>query len=97
MSSESLDQLLQSGNITVAVRLDDLRKIVKEAVASLQPPDDPGGDRYLTAEQTCNLLSVNRSTLWRWQRAGILAPCRIGGLVRYRERDILSLMQNDDA
>lgn len=94
MNNESLDQLLQSGNISVTVDLNTLRKVIKEALTQMQP-DDPGGDRYLTAEQTSDLLSVDRSTLYRWEKKGILAPCRIGGLVRFKMSDIEKLMEND--
>lgn len=95
MNSESLDQLLQSGNISVTVDLNTLRRVIRETVASLQPPDDPATDKYLTSEQTADLLSVDRSTLYRWEKKGILTPCKAGGVVRYREKDIQKLMQKD--
>lgn len=43
---------------------------------------------YYTREQTSNLLNVNPSTLWHWDKRDYLKPVRVGGLVRYRKTDI---------
>lgn len=42
-----------------------------------QNPDgvyQPGilADRYLTTRQLCAIFQVNRSTLWRWEKKGLL-------------------------
>jgi excisionase family DNA binding protein len=47
--------------------------------------------RYLTIDQTCELLSVTRPTLWAWNKKGILESIRIGNLRRYRMSDIEAL------
>ena len=49
-------------------------------------------EKYLTVEQTCELLSVTRTTLWSWDRKGILESCRIGNQKRYKLSDIQKIM-----
>jgi len=55
------------------------------------------GDRLLTTKQAVDLLHVAESTLWRWRQQGLLTVLRTpsGRYVRYRESDVLRLMQED--
>jgi len=48
----------------------------------------PPEEKYLTIDETCQLLSVSRPTLWSWNKKGILESIRIGNLRRYRMSDI---------
>jgi excisionase family DNA binding protein len=47
----------------------------------------------LTVKETARLFRVTRKTLERWEAAGILAPTRVGGIVRYRSQDIDALLR----
>ena len=38
--------------------------------------------RFLTLEETAQLLSVSRRTVLNWRRAGRIPSARIGGVVR---------------
>lgn len=49
-------------------------------------------EKYLTAEETAQMLGVDKSTLWRWSKCGYLPKCTWGGKVRYRLSDIEDLM-----
>lgn len=42
----------------------------------------------LTREQTSELLQVNLSTLWNWNKKGKLKPYGIGNRIYYRLSDI---------
>lgn len=42
----------------------------------------------LTKKETAQLLNVDLSTLWNWQKKRILIPFGIGGRVYYRMSDI---------
>lgn len=45
--------------------------------------------QYMTIREVADLLGVDRSTLYRWRRAGIGPPwIRIGGVVLYPYRDL---------
>ena len=51
---------------------------------------------YLTTDQTCELLSVSKMTLYRWERDRILAPVRLAGRKYYRYSDIEKAMNNQN-
>ncbi len=55
------------------------------------PKIDPNG-RY-TVGQTAELLGVNRTTIWRWVKAGKLHPyvSRVNDRIRFKGQDILYL------
>ena len=45
----------------------------------------------LTIKQVSQRLSVDPSTLWRWERDGYLIPTRLGRKVLYNESDIAAI------
>lgn len=48
---------------------------------------------YLTAKETADKLGVDLSTLWRWHKSGYLKKIKIGNAIRYRQSDVLNLME----
>lgn len=44
----------------------------------------------LTIEKTCNFLSVNRATLYRWTEKGLINQYSLGGRKYYLKKDILN-------
>lgn len=49
--------------------------------------------KYLTAEEIAQMLGVDKSTLWRWDKCGYLPKVKVGSKVRYRESDVRNLME----
>lgn len=49
--------------------------------------------KLYTADEVCRLLSIDRSTLWRWGKHRILVGFKIGGLLRYKAEDVEKLME----
>lgn len=47
------------------------------------PSEEPEKVRYKTREETRHLLNVSLTTLYYWEKAGILIPNRIGRRVLY--------------
>ena len=47
----------------------------------------------VSTENAMQLLDVSKTTLWRWKQRGYLVPVRIGGIDRYRLRDIKRLLE----
>ncbi len=39
----------------------------------------------LTAAEMAKLLKVNRTTIWRWEKQGIVKGVKIGGAKRYEQ------------
>lgn len=59
------------------------RRKVEEEYKKQQAPET-----YYTQAQVCKLFSVDPSTLWRWDKKGVLKPVKIGGLNRYKKSEI---------
>lgn len=51
-------------------------------------------EEFLTTDEVAEMLSVNRSTLWRWEKRGYLMPIKIGAQVRYAKSAILEKLNN---
>ena len=47
----------------------------------------------VSTENAMQLLDVSKTTLWRWKQRGYLVPVRIGGIDRYRLRDIKRILE----
>lgn len=45
-------------------------------------------ETYITPNEACGMLGVDRSTLWRWDKADYLKPISVGGKRRYRMSDL---------
>lgn len=50
-------------------------------------------EKYLTAEESAQMLGVDKSTLWRWDKCNYLPKVKIGSKVRYRQTDVEELMK----
>ena len=58
-----------------------------------QPTPEVKPEKYLTAQETADKLGVDMSTLWRWDKSGYLRKIKVGNKIRYRESDVLKLME----
>lgn len=58
-----------------------------------QPDQEIKPEKYLTAQETADKLGVDVSTLWRWDKSGYLKKIKVGNKARYRESDVLKLME----
>jgi len=52
--------------------------------------------QLLTQAEVAELFAVTPRTVRRWASAGELTPIRIGGVTRYREDEVLSVIQPDN-
>jgi|SRR5690554_4898402 len=68
------------------------KEALSEVVAGMNPPQPPQ-NRFLSVERTMELIDVSRTTLWHWERKGILMPVKIGRTVKYRESDVTELIE----
>ena len=89
-----LDELLKQGaNVTLAIEAEDLREFA-QAIAEQTRNEierdlaENRSEVYYTANQTTRILSVDKTTLWRWNKRNYLKPIKVGGLLRYRKSDI---------
>ena len=56
----------------------------------------PDKERFITRDEAARLLHVDLSTLWRWNKAGILCSKKVGQRrVMYRYSDVLDLLDGN--
>lgn len=90
-----LQKIIESGsNVSFQITADELKKFVLEMI-NIQKENSPlEGDKMLISiDEACSMLNSVRSTLWLWEKKGILIPSsRIGKRVMYRKSDIIDFM-----
>lgn len=86
----SFKDLLESGaNVSVTIKLDDLRTIFKEAAIGLRPvPQEPQADEFLSRKEILAILKIDSSTLWCWEKTGYIKSYPFGGRKRYKREDV---------
>lgn len=82
--------LLSSGaNVSVTLKLEDLREIFKEMASSVKPKStDQPSDEFLSRKEVLNLLKIDSSTLWSWEKTGYIKSYPFGGRKRYKLVDV---------
>ena len=90
------------GNLKLEVTAADLTKFAKDVVdmtlaARSKELTKTGanainGETYLSSGQVCEKLGIAKSTLWLWQKRGIIAPKKVGSHNRYALTDIIRLL-----
>lgn len=88
-------ELIRSGaNVQLVINALDLKEAFlqwNEEMKHTEPVQKE--DAYLTAKETADKLCVDLSTLWRWDKSGYLKKIKVGNTVRYRQSDVLNLME----
>lgn len=87
-----------SASVQLVVNALDLRELFLEWQAEVQAAAKQAARRqaeetYLTAKECAERLSVDLSTLWRWNKTGYLRKVKIGKKIFYRNSDIERLME----
>jgi excisionase family DNA binding protein len=84
--------------LTINVKLGELIEAVEHCVNSTrtnleQIIQDEAQEKYLSIEKTAELLEVDKSTLWRWDKSNYLKPIALGGKRRYRMSDVKKILE----
>lgn len=64
------------------------------AIAPKVGESQTANEEFLPVSEVCNYLEVCKSTLWKWERAGILKPIRRGKKVFYRKSEVRNMLLN---
>ena len=64
----------------------DLEQLITEA----------NTETYPTPEHVAKILNVDKTTLWRWNKNGILKTIKVGGKTRYRMSDVKKFFEDDE-
>jgi hypothetical protein len=89
--------LEESGNITIAVSLVDLKQFAVEIIESTKRELEDvviadKAETYPSPKRVCEILDVDASTLWRWNKRGYLCPAEVGGKRRYRMSEVNAIL-----
>lgn len=49
-------------------------------------------EKAMTVNEVCTMLSVDRSTLYRWDKSGFLVANKIGGKLLYNTEDVRKVL-----
>jgi excisionase family DNA binding protein len=84
-----MNQIILNG-ITLA----DFLKALKQELATSTPtaPTEPENE-FITREQACELLSINKTSLWKHTKSGRLQSYGIGNRVLYRKDEVLQAVK----
>jgi hypothetical protein len=79
------------------ITIDQLVLALREALAQNQfinhlPKND--NDELITREETCQLLSLSKTTLWKHTKRGKLISYGIGNRVYYKRTEVLNAVQS---
>ncbi|MBK5722177.1 helix-turn-helix domain-containing protein [Dysgonomonas sp. Marseille-P4677] len=94
-----LKEILSSGtNVTLAISANDLREWHKEVIADTKRELEKAviaekAEHYIDAKQVTELLNIDLSTLWRWEKRKYLIPVKVGGKRRYKMSEVKSLIE----
>jgi hypothetical protein len=86
----NIQEILMRQNIIVSLTGEQLNdfanQILSGARAIYEIKEQP--EEYLTRRQAAEMLDVDLSTLWRYDKQGYLCPVYIGGKRKYKLSDI---------
>jgi len=82
--------LLNSGaNVSITLKLEDLREFVKEVVGSFKPATkELQTEEFLSRKEVLRILQIDSSTLWSWEKTGYIKSYPFGGRKRYKVADV---------
>ena len=91
----SINEILQTGaNVQLVINALDLKEAFLQWNEEMRQPDtEVKSESYLSAQETADKLGVDVSTLWRWDKSGYLKKIKVGNKIRYRESDVVKLME----
>ena len=53
---------------------------------------DSNSETYPSPKRVCEILDVDASTLWRWNKRGYLCPAEVGGKRRYKMSEVNAIL-----
>ncbi|MFI3302965.1 MAG: helix-turn-helix domain-containing protein [Rikenellaceae bacterium] len=88
-----LNSLINNPNLSITVKASELKAtfadIVEDAIDRYKREvTTKPQDILYTPKQVCEILSIDKSTLWRWGKIDYLCGIKVGDSVRYRKSQI---------
>lgn len=97
MTINTLDLIKNCPEISITVKAGELLEMAEHLVKLTrkeleQQITDANTETYPSAEQVAKILNVDKTTLWRWAKRGVLVPLKIGGKNRYKMSDVKQIL-----
>ena len=89
-----IEKLIERGvNINITLTPKELVEVIDYVVnrVKLEMEEDirsKNSEVYLTSKEVCDFLSIDNSTLWRWEKREYLKPLYVGGKKRFPKSEI---------
>jgi excisionase family DNA binding protein len=92
------DLLSDNANLNITINAGQLIEAIDYCINRTrkeleQQINDANTETYPSIEQVANILNVDKSTLWRWNKSGYLCPVSVGGKRRYRMSDVKKILE----
>ena len=85
---------LTKAKVQYVLDKDDLENVLRGIIdETITENNSKKSERYLTIAKAAEMLGVTKTTLWRWEKEDFLLPVRTGTKIRYRESDIIRVME----
>jgi len=94
----NIQEILKTGaNFTVSIGINDLKEWHNEVINSTKKELEEivlsdKAETYPTVKQVSDILNVDNSTLWRWNKRGYLKTIEVGGGRRYIMSEVKALL-----
>ena len=84
-------------NLNITLRVGEIVEAINYCVLTTrkeleQQIIDANTETYPSVAKVAEILDVDKSTLWRWQKQGYLVPIEVGGKRRYRMSDVKRIL-----
>lgn len=75
------------------ITIEELAEALRPLVQTPAPVTQTEQDEFLTREQVCQLLSINKTSLWKRTKSGKLKSYGIGNRVLYKRSEVLAAVK----
>lgn len=84
-------------NVNITIKLSDLLEAFREIAEEIHNTYEDeraakDSEILIPRQEVLQLLGVNSTTLWRWNKEGYLKAVKVGAKTKYRKCDIDKLM-----
>ena len=96
-----IEELIKSkADLTLAIKIKDLKEFADYLIGKTKRELEEivvseKAETYPTIKQVSEILNVNITTLWRWNKNGYLKTIEFGGGRRYKMSDVKALLHED--
>ena len=81
--------LSTNSNVQVVISAADLKEFALSLIDEAKSIEEEKPEPMFTPKEFAERHGVDKSTLWRWCKSGVLKPLHIGGKTFYRDSGLM--------